>query len=346
MLPGYTQSGLTRTWCVLALVFTASLLVALFPAPVRATTPQIQQAQSEAEALMELVDQLYDEMSAATEEYNYANQQLEDTKAAVKKTTRELTQAEKDIAAAQQLLDQRLVAIYKTGRTRLLAVLMDSDSFLQLVTGLDQLSRLSQRDSMLIEQVEGYKSQEAEQKATLETQMAQQKTYAAETAAAREKVLAQLDKQKEALRGKEALVAKLKKEEAARQAKLAAEARARKAFLASRPGKVISYAMDYLGVPYVWGGSSPRGFDCSGLVQYVYAKIGIKLPHSSRMQYSCGKPVASDQLKPGDLVFYYHPIQHVAIYMGDGKIIHATGNQVQIGSVWRRGYYGACRVLL
>jgi cell wall-associated NlpC family hydrolase len=63
------------------------------------------------------------------------------------------------------------------------------------------------------------------------------------------------------------------------------------------------------------------------------------------MQYGCGTPVSSDKLKVGDLIFYYRPIQHVAIYIGNGKIIHATGNQVQIGTVWRNGYNAACRVL-
>ena len=99
-------------------------------------------------------------------------------------------------------------------------------------------------------------------------------------------MLAQLEKQKQALKGKEVQLAQLRKAEAERQAKLAAAERARKLFLATRPGKVISMARQYLGVPYVWGGSSPKGFDCSGLVMYVYAKVGVKLPHSSRMMFN------------------------------------------------------------
>ncbi|MGI5940072.1 MAG: NlpC/P60 family protein [Thermoleophilia bacterium] len=109
---------------------------------------------------------------------------------------------------------------------------------------------------------------------------------------------------------------------------------------------VVSIAMRYLGTPYVWAGSSPSGFDCSGFVMYVYAKVGVSLPHSSRMQYGCGTPVSRSNLQPGDLVFFYNPIHHVGIYIGGGQMIHAagTGKDVRISAVWGSTYYGACRI--
>lgn len=111
-------------------------------------------------------------------------------------------------------------------------------------------------------------------------------------------------------------------------------------------GSVVSIAMRYLGTPYVWAGSSPSGFDCSGFVMYVYAKVGVSLPHSSRMQYGCGTPVSRSNLQPGDLVFFYNPIHHVGIYIGGGQMIHAagTGKDVRISAVWGSTYYGACRI--
>jgi cell wall-associated NlpC family hydrolase len=108
----------------------------------------------------------------------------------------------------------------------------------------------------------------------------------------------------------------------------------------STHGGVVGIAMQYLGVPYRWGGSSPSGFDCSGLVSYVFAQIGVSLPHSSYAQFNMGSPVSIGQLQPGDLVFFTGA-SHVGIYIGGGSFIHAphTGDVVKISSL--SGYYSS-----
>jgi cell wall-associated NlpC family hydrolase len=111
--------------------------------------------------------------------------------------------------------------------------------------------------------------------------------------------------------------------------------------------EAATIALHYLGVPYVWGGASPDGFDCSGLVMYVYAQIGIALPHFAAAQYGMGTPVARSDLQPGDLVFF-DGLNHVGIYIGGGQLVHApqTGDVVKISSLSDFGdsYVGARRL--
>jgi peptidoglycan DL-endopeptidase CwlO len=101
-------------------------------------------------------------------------------------------------------------------------------------------------------------------------------------------------------------------------------------------------------VPYQWGGASPStGFDCSGLTMYVFAQLGVQLPHYAAAQYGYGSPVPRDQLQPGDLVFF-DGLSHVGIYIGNGQMVHApeTGDVVKITplSDFATSYVGARRV--
>jgi cell wall-associated NlpC family hydrolase len=111
--------------------------------------------------------------------------------------------------------------------------------------------------------------------------------------------------------------------------------------------EAATIALRYLGVPYLWGGESPKGFDCSGLVAYVYAQLGISLPHYAAAQYQLGVAVPRDQLQPGDLVFF-DALDHVGIYIGGGQFVHAphTGDVVKITSLaaYGPGYVGARRI--
>jgi len=108
---------------------------------------------------------------------------------------------------------------------------------------------------------------------------------------------------------------------------------------------VIQAALSRIGSPYVWGGSGPNQFDCSGLVMWSFQQAGISLPHSSQALAQGGQPVSRDQMQPGDLVTYYSDASHVAIYIGDGMMVHAStyGTPVRVAPVDNAPIYNVRR---
>ncbi|EAX47898.1 NLP/P60 protein [Thermosinus carboxydivorans Nor1] len=117
--------------------------------------------------------------------------------------------------------------------------------------------------------------------------------------------------------------------------------------------RVIQTAMRYIGVPYVFGGTTPDGFDCSGFTRFVYARAGVYLPRTADAQFEVGQPVSYSRLQPGDMVFFstYAPgPSHSGIYLGDGNFISATSSRGVVidrmdSSYWGPRYVGARRVL-
>lgn len=119
-----------------------------------------------------------------------------------------------------------------------------------------------------------------------------------------------------------------------------------------KQNNIIKTAKTQLGVPYRWGGTTSRGFDCSGFVNYVFKKNGIALPRTAASMYKKGKKISKSNLKKGDLVFfqtYKKGVSHVGIYRGNGKFIHASSSKgISIDKLnsnyWKNKFYGAKRV--
>jgi cell wall-associated NlpC family hydrolase len=116
---------------------------------------------------------------------------------------------------------------------------------------------------------------------------------------------------------------------------LAHTGKAKASTMSAKAARVVKIALKQRGVPYRWGGTSPRtGFDCSGFTRWVYAHVGVSLPHSSYAQFTVGRRVSLNRLRPGDLLFFYR-LGHVGLYIGHGKYIDApqTGERVHIKSL-------------
>jgi peptidoglycan DL-endopeptidase CwlO len=108
----------------------------------------------------------------------------------------------------------------------------------------------------------------------------------------------------------------------------------------------VKAALAQLGDPYVWGATGPDGFDCSGLTAFAWAAAGVALPHSSLEQSQLGRAVSRSELQPGDIVYFYTPVSHVGLYIGNGMMVHARtfGQPVAVTSVDQTGYRGARRI--
>ncbi|MFJ9892358.1 NlpC/P60 family protein [Streptomyces sp. NPDC091280] len=115
----------------------------------------------------------------------------------------------------------------------------------------------------------------------------------------------------------------------------------------SRAAAAVAYAYRKLGSPYVWGATGPDAFDCSGLVQAAYNSAGVALPRTTYAQINAGRRVSRDELRPGDLVFFYSGISHVGIYVGDGQMIHAPNPTapVRLAPIDQMPFAGATRVV-
>lgn len=116
-----------------------------------------------------------------------------------------------------------------------------------------------------------------------------------------------------------------------------------------RAKKVVAAALSRVSTgQYVWGASGGNSFDCSGLMMYAYRQIGISLPHSSSAQSRLGKAVSIKNLKPGDLLFFYSPVHHVGLYIGDGKFVHArnTRDDLEVDTISGYGHFTSARRII
>lgn len=357
-------------------VVALALCVAL-PATAQASpaSSRIKGAQKQAQVAREKLDDLSADLEERTEDYLEADDALQQTRARIRQTEAELEVAQQELDGAEVQLNGRASAIYRNGPVDVIAVLVGATDFRDLVTRLDLMRRVGRNDAQLVADVKRAKDRIEKARATLERRREEQTVLRQRAREKQAQMQEAFDAQKAYLRRLDATVRTLIAEEKERQERLARERAAQMLATGSGGGRagrvfdpdalgepheeVVALTRRYVGrTPYVWGGTSPSGFDCSGLVQYCYRELGINLPRTSRQQYRVGAYIPPDRLdllRPGDLVFFGRDgdpgrVHHVACYSGDGMMVHApqTGEMVSetslLARIQSRGdYVGAVR---
>jgi cell wall-associated NlpC family hydrolase len=339
----------TRALVVLAVL---GLAVAAAMSAPAASADTLSQKRAQANAAERQLAAIQHEAETRIEAYDAVHQKFVNTRNAVRLNRQSLLVARANLKAAEARLTASLTETYKTGGEDAFSYLLAARSIGELVDQMQVMQRVNGINKTLLNQVTRYKSEVSNRQALLAKQLTTVRAQQAASADAKRRVLAALDRQKNYIHNLKASIQKIINDRQA-AARRAAETAAG-AGLGNIPappsstlgGQAVAIAEQYLGVPYVWGGASPDGFDCSGLVMYVYAQLGVSLPHNAYEQYLALPHVPTSDLEPGDLVFF-NGFGHVGIYIGGGMIIHAphTGTVVQISSVsGEGGIAGAARV--
>ncbi|MGY2064233.1 C40 family peptidase [Blastococcus sp. SYSU DS0619] len=343
----------------LALAGTIGLLFTAVPASAQPGDPA-----SSAEAA-QLVAERGHQLEIVTERFNEAQDALAAQQATAVAAAAELEKATADLARAQEAV-RGIARSAFTGETLgSFQAMLTSSSADEFVNRVATLETIAGHQSGLLEVAARANVAAAQAQATAQQSAAEaQATYdgLAGQQADLEKQVAEFRAQYEQLTAAErqaaaAAAAAAHAEEGHAAEESAAEPRASRSDRAapapsapvvassSAAQVAVDTAMAQRGKPYVWAASGPGAFDCSGLTSYAYRAAGISLPRASRNQAAVGQAISRDQLQPGDLVFFYSPISHVGIYIGNGQMVHAptSGDVVKVASIDSMGGYNGAR---
>ena len=282
-------------------------------------------SQASLEAQLQRLNRQADQL---VEEYNQSNLLLKRLRKTRDEMRAQASGAEAKLKALQTTLGARAAAAYVQGAGNTLAAVLNSEDPASAIDRVQVLELLASHDSDLLDRLALAGKAYDARKQDLAT---------AEREAAAE--VARLDAKKAEV-----------ERAAARTRELLRQMRARSASPSPNPGPApspppssggsgagataVRYAMAQVGQPYCYGGTGPC-YDCSGLTMRAWAQAGVSLPHSSAAQYGVGRHISASELQPGDLIFYYSPISHVSIYIGNGQRVSAThtGDYVRVQSL-------------
>ena len=328
MLNGRTR--LTTALSAIALTGTVCLTV---------NTSSPAQAQPDIDDVRSRVDHLFEQAEQAQERYNDAKLELDDLNDALSSLQSDEVRQGDQVARVRSDVRDSVIRQFQ-GQSLSPAAQLINDDEKSFLNGLSTFSTVSDLQESLLadynDQLKAYAIRREEtsdrrrQVAALEADLKDEKETVEDKLAEAKSLLSDLEaKQREAILSRGGDV---------RTEDISVSA-------SGRAAAAVHYALAQVGKAYVYGAAGPSAFDCSGLTMMAWAQAGVSLPHSSSAQYGMGPHISESQLQPGDLVFYYSPISHVGMYIGNGMIVHAAnpGAGVLVSPLHYMPYVGAVR---
>src|SRR6476620_8330350 len=367
-----------------ALVVIAAFAAAALAGPADAS--KISDTRAQVRAIEQQLNAMDIQLEASIQAYDGAQQHLTDVRHQIAQNTIKLRVARHNLKVSRAQLAVFMVNAYKGTDVNddPAAYVLGAGSFTDLITRVEDVQRIGASEHALLQQVTTAEREISTRQAQLKSEGRDAAKLVAQKKQQKAAIEAGLQQRRDLLSSTKGELGHLLHERQVHQQQAAAAAAAALAQQQQQPQpppapptgsgtgssgggssgggggynpppagtlgqQAAAIAQQYLGVPYVWGGASPSGFDCSGLVVYVYGRLGVSLPHYTVSLWNSGAHVSRDQLAPGDLVFFYS-LDHVGIYLGGGLFIHAphTGTVVQISSLnsswYASAYDGAVRI--
>ncbi len=284
------------------------------------------------------VDDLYHEAEAAQERYHDAKLELDELERDLTSLEADQARQDRQMESARTLVRDSVIRQYQGENMSAVGEVFVSDDPSAF---LDQLSTMTSYNDLQSQMFASY----AREAKALDIRREATEQRLADIAAAEKRLADEQATVDAKLAEAKELLSRLEAEE--REAMTASRSTDRLPDVAASgsAGAAVAYAMGQVGDAYVYGAAGPDAFDCSGLTMAAWAAAGVGLPHSSSAQYGSGPQIAASDLQPGDLVFYYSPISHVGMYIGNGMIVHAAnpGTGVVVSGLYSMPYSGAVR---
>lgn len=315
------------------------------------------------------VDDLYHQAEVATERYNGAKEETDSQRTNVDRLLNNVAKQTKSLNEARRQLGSYAAEQYRTGGTAATAQFLlaaDPQEFFDQTHLMDRLSSTQEKTvaelrtkqneanatrlaaSKSLVELSATQEQLAGEKRTVQTKLTKARELLNKLTAEERQRLAELERKKRAeaeKKAEELAQQQREQEQQAQQDGGSGSSGDTSSSSAALGAKAVEFARAQLGKPYVWGATGPNSYDCSGLTQAAWKAAGVAIPRTTWDQVKIGSQVATANLQPGDLVFFYSDISHVGLYIGDGQMIHAphSGANVEIAPITEMPIYGSVR---